>query len=164
MVYIDELADWALERWTMDDYHGLPHWQRVETNGIRLCAGYNTSDNSEEIPDLLVVRCFAYLHDAGRMSNHEDPEHGLRSAEIAATIRDTILRDLSGEQFEKLVIACREHTRTQRTGDITIDTCFDADRLDLPRAGIIPDPKKMATVAGAEIARKEFWNNENEII
>ena len=35
---------------------------------------------------------------------------------------------------------------------ITIDVCFDSDRLDLPRAGITPDPAQMATKEGAEMA------------
>ena len=34
-----------------------------------------------------------------------------------------------------------------------IDACFDSDRLDLTRVGIIPDPDKMATKEGAEKAR-----------
>ena len=34
-----------------------------------------------------------------------------------------------------------------------MNTCFDADRLDLPRVGITPDPDKMATKEGAEKAR-----------
>ena len=35
---------------------------------------------------------------------------------------------------------------------ITIDAYFDSDRLDLPRAGIIPDPAQMATKEGAVLA------------
>lgn len=34
----------------------------------------------------------------------------------------------------------------------TIDACFDADRLDLGRVGITPDPEKMATERGKELA------------
>ena len=35
----------------------------------------------------------------------------------------------------------------------TIDACFDADRLDLWRVRIIPDPARLATEKGKEIAR-----------
>ena len=35
-----------------------------------------------------------------------------------------------------------------KTGNITIDTCFDADRLDLERVDIIPDPNRMGTSKG----------------
>ena len=34
----------------------------------------------------------------------------------------------------------------------TMYACFDADRLDLGRVGITPDPKKMATAKGKELA------------
>lgn len=36
-----------------------------------------------------------------------------------------------------------------RTGNPTIDACFDADRIDLMRVGIIPNPKRMTTMRGA---------------
>jgi uncharacterized protein len=49
--------------------------------------------------------------------------------------------------------ACRLHTSAHRTGNPTIDACFDADRLDLGRVGITPDPNKMATEKGKEMAR-----------
>ena len=35
----------------------------------------------------------------------------------------------------------------------TIDACFDADRLDLGRVGITPDPNRMATEKGKEMAK-----------
>ena len=44
--------------------------------------------------------------------------------------------------------------RSMPSGDITIDTCFDADRLDLVRCGIQPDPRGMATERGKELARQ----------
>ena len=49
--------------------------------------------------------------------------------------------------------ASRLHSKVDRTGNPTIDACFDADRLDLWNVGIIPDPQKMATERGKEIAR-----------
>jgi len=56
--------------------------------------------------------------------------------------------------------ACELHTTTLRTGNSTIDTCFDADRLDLERVGIIPYPNKMATVKGVYYAKNlgEFYD------
>ncbi|MBR1788152.1 MAG: hypothetical protein IJ762_03025 [Bacteroidaceae bacterium] len=39
-----------------------------------------------------------------------------------------------------------------RTGNITVDICFDADRLDLTRVGITPNPRRMATSLGARLA------------
>ena len=34
--------------------------------------------------------------------------------------------------------ACRLHTNGQREADVTIQTCWDADRLDLLRVGTHP--------------------------
>jgi uncharacterized protein len=34
--------------------------------------------------------------------------------------------------------------------DITIQTCWDADRLDLGRVGIVPDPARLCTVAARD--------------
>ena len=63
------------------------------------------------------------------------------------------LKELSDEDFHLLCEACRLHITIHKTGDPTIDACFDADRLDLWRVGIIPDPKRMATDIGAQLAR-----------
>lgn len=49
--------------------------------------------------------------------------------------------------------ACRLHTSALRTGNPTIDACFDADRLDLGRVGVTPDPDRMATEKGKELAK-----------
>ena len=37
------------------------------------------------------------------------------------------------------------------TGDITVNICFDSDRMDLLRVGILPVPERMATKRGAEL-------------
>ena len=42
-----------------------------------------------------------------------------------------------------------KHTTEHRTGIPTIDVCFDADRLDLGRVSLVPDPKFMATKQGS---------------
>ena len=35
------------------------------------------------------------------------------------------------------------HTVVSRTGDITVNICFDSDRMDLLRVGILPVPERM---------------------
>ena len=42
-------------------------------------------------------------------------------------------------------------------GNATIDVCFDADRLDLGRVGILPEPEKMATKQGAYFAKHAIF-------
>lgn len=56
------------------------------------------------------------------------------------------------------------HTVEHRTGDPTIDACFDADRLDLWRVGIKPDPSLMATEIGADLARTLTCDKMFELI
>lgn len=60
------------------------------------------------------------------------------------------MKELSDEQIAKLKRACELHTIQHRTGDMTIDICFDSDRLDLYRVGILPIPERMATKQGAD--------------
>ena len=153
MFMIDRIKKYAQLDWKLDECHGMSHWERVERNGLLLA--------TDEV-NKTVVRLFAYLHDKWRIDNGEDMQHGLRAAANLSKLRDTLLSELSDEEFDLLRKACELHTVCHRTGNITIDTCFDADRLDLPRVNITPDPKKMATERGAHYAadmskyRKDF--------
>ena len=90
-----EVRDFALNGWVLGETHGLPHWQRVERNGILL-----SSENGRirEDINIKVVRFFAYLHDKCRLDNWTDLEHGVRSADMLSSIRDTILKDFTDEE------------------------------------------------------------------
>ena len=125
--------------------HGIDHWQRVAENGILL---------QDEGVNPKVVELFAYLHDCCREDDGSDPEHGPRAAKLIRTIRHTLLEDLTDEEFDELQKACRWHTSHDRTNNPTINACFDADRLDLGRVGVIPDPHYMASPKGKELAAK----------
>ena len=103
---------------------------------------------------------FVYLHDKCRLDNWTDIEHGVRAADMLSTIRNTILRDFTDEEVSLLERACRYHTTEHRTGNPTIDVCFDADRLDLGRVGIVPNPKRMATEQGAYYAANIYLIDE----
>ena len=65
-------------------------------------------------------------------------------------------------RFASLKKACELQTTTWRTEDETVNACFDADRLDLGRVGITPDPEKMATVQGRILAEKMMESNPKE--
>lgn len=149
-VDVEAVKDFVASRWTLDSLHGLPHWKRVARNGQRLLTPECNA---------LVVELFAYLHDSCRTSNGYDEEHGPRAAMWIETLRNSLLRGLTDEEFGLLQEAVRLHTVCHRTGNPTIDACFDADRLDLTRVGIVPDPAKMATDKGAELARKARLHN-----
>ena len=141
---IEKIREFAHSRWTLGPLHGISHWDRVFENGQKLMT-------AEANP--LVVGLFAYLHDSCRMNDMLDLEHGPRAAAFIDEIRRTQLAEVPDEEIELLKEACRLHTVAAKTGNSTVDTCFDADRLDLWRVGITPDPERLATEKGKEIAR-----------
>ena len=161
----ERLRLFSMSRWSEDmgRTHGVEHWDRVAKFGSMLY---------QEGADMDVILAFAYLHDAERMHNGRDINHGQRASGLIDAIRHTQLEALSDEQIAKLKRACELHTIQHRTGDLTIDICFDADRMDLPRVGIIPSPKRMATKKGAELVanphyiewHRRFLNNECDSI
>jgi len=134
-----------------DSLHGIHHWERVANLGS--CLNVPGADND-------VVLCFAYLHDVERQDDGYDEEHGPRAAALINEIRNSSLGFLDDNQIVLLREACALHTVCHRTGNPTIDACFDSDRLDLERVGVVPEPDKMATAEGAERARerKLFYN------
>ena len=118
--------------------HGVAHWARVLENGLRLAQV--TGANVE------IVQLFAVLHDSRRVNEGTDDGHGRRGADFAAQLRGDFF-DLPDEDFQLLHNACVHHTDGLTDGDITIQTCWDADRLDLGRVGVCPEPKRLCTAA-----------------
>jgi uncharacterized protein len=57
------------------------------------------------------------------------------------------LIDLEDEEFALLFEACARHTDGRLAGDVTVQTCWDSDRLDLMRVGIRTDPLRLCTAA-----------------
>jgi len=121
--------------------HGITHWARVLENGLRLasCTG----------AQIQVVALFAVFHDSKRANESKDPGHGRRGAEFARMLKGKAF-NLSEDDFALLETACAYHTDSLTTGDITVQTCWDSDRLDLGRAGITPDPKYLCTDAAKQ--------------
>lgn len=121
-----------------DGVHGYAHWLRVRQNGLRLAelTGANPT----------VVELFAFLHDICRQNDGVDPGHGQRAADFAESL--PYVRDLlSPQEINLLWEACAGHTRGQTQADLTVQVCWDADRLDLGRIGIRPDPRYLCTEA-----------------
>ncbi len=115
--------------------HGIMHWHRVYINGIKLSAqeGVNTR----------VVQLFSVFHDACRENEHRDRNHGKRGAKLAMRLRKYC--PLDDNEFALLTIACEQHTGAWDHENITVQACFDTDRLDLGRVGIFPDAKRLCT-------------------
>ena len=141
---IEDIRAYVHSMWKLGELHGIAHWDRVYENGRKLL---------DSDVNALVVGLFAYLHDSCRMNDGKDINHGKRAAEWIEELKETYLKNVSEEDIELLKEACRLHTIAHKTGNPTIDACFDADRLDLWRVDIIPDPRKLATKKGKEIAR-----------
>lgn len=131
---LQAVLDEYVLRWDGD--HGVAHWARVLENGRFLA--------QQTGADVDVVSLFAILHDSKRIDDCGDPEHGPRAAEFARKIRGDLI-DLSEPMFRNLCRACEDHTFELTHPDITIQTCWDADRLDLGRIGVTPHPSRLCT-------------------
>jgi len=115
--------EYLAEQFSLDHNgaHGYHHWLRVLYNGRLLC-----SRNSANIK---VVELFSLLHDSKRSSIKSDPEHGERAAIFAETMRGTWFT-VTDKELQLLQDACILHSEGLRDKDVTIQTCWDADRLD----------------------------------
>jgi uncharacterized protein len=123
--------------------HGPGHWRRVERNGLLLSGETGAKPH--------IVRLFALFHDSRRINDGWDPGHGARGAEFAASLNGKLFQ-LADDEFKLLQYACVWHTDGVSHENVTVATCWDADRLDLGRVGIIPDPKRMCTDFGRRVA------------
>lgn len=148
--HIHEIKKIAMETFVMDNesIHGVNHWDEVYQNGMMLALQPGV--------DKLVVGLFAYLHDCKREDDHQDPEHGDRAADFVVWLRNSgKLEFLKHEQYHKLWLACMQHHKgVVETEDITIGACFDADRIELIRCGMVPKVELMNTEMGIRIAQK----------
>ncbi len=111
-------------------------------NGLRLSESTGA--------DVEIVRLFAIFHDSRRWDEFDDPGHGERGAELALSLRGTFVH-LDDARFALLYRACKEHTEPTWTHDETLLTCWDADRLELPRVGILVDPDRLGTPAAVAL-------------
>ena len=118
--------------------HGVPHWCRVWFHGRRLAHELDVNPH--------VLAWFAFLHDSQRHNDRWDPDHGRRAADYAVRLRrERVIVELAPDEFEFLCEAMRLHSDGHVTGEMAILACWDADRLDLPRVGIRPDPDRLCT-------------------
>jgi uncharacterized protein len=125
----------------LEGIHGAAHWLRVRENGLRLAELTGA--------DPTVVELFALFHDSKRLNDHGDPGHGRRAAEFLRTLREP-LAFVGEADFERLLFACTHHTAGWTEADLTVQACWDADRLDLGRVGIRLDPQRLCTPAARE--------------
>jgi len=131
----------AMNRFQLDrdGIHGVAHWGRVRANGLRLAplTGANVR----------VVELFALIHDSCRIDDGPDAEHGLRAAGFAEDLAQRGILRIGKTDLELLTTACQWHSHGAVLDNATINTCWDADRLDLGRIGIRTDPDRLCTDA-----------------
>ncbi len=116
--------------------HGIVHWNRVYQNGVKLA--------SQEGVNKKVVKLFSVFHDSQRLNEGKDPNHGNRGAELAVKLREYL--PLNDDELDLLTIACELHTKTLDHENITVQACFDSDRLDLGRVGHYPNADRLCTL------------------
>ena len=134
--------------------HGYEHWLRVRANGLRLA--------EETGADVRVVAYFAMLHDIMRKNDGWDPQHGPRAAALARELHGPYIA-LDNAAFEHLTYACAHHTEGMVQAHVTVQTCWDADRLDLGRVGIIPDPDRLCTPAAKNVEIRQWaWRRSQK--
>ena len=134
--------------------HGSRHWARVRLHGLTIAERTQASAR--------VVELFAFLHDARRRDEWLDPGHGIRSARLVQELGARTLR-ISTEEEELLAYACQYHSDGRMEADVTVQTCWDADRLDLGRVGIRPDPARLCTGAARQLlCSNPAWFSRND--
>lgn len=134
--------------------HGVSHWARVRINGLKLAELTGAK--------VKIVELFAFLHDSKRKNENRDKDHGLRAAEFAYQINDSFLF-LDKKDLDLLTFACTHHSAGILEGDITVQTCWDADRLDLGRIGIRPNPQYLCTKTAKRVEIIEWAYNKSRI-
>ncbi len=122
-------------------HHGVAHWARVRANGLMLAN--QTGANRH------VVELFAFFHDSCRINEHEDEGHGVCGAVLAKHLKGRFF-DATDHEMDLLCFACEHHSDGMTQGDPTVLTCWDADRLDLLRVGIVPKARYLCTEPARE--------------
>lgn len=133
--------------------HGLSHWARVLDNGFKLA--------EIEGGDTTIISLFAIFHDACRHNQSWDRGHGARAAKLAEKIL-TNHPLVNSQQLQLLLKACRDHTNGKTRADISVQICWDADRMDLFRVGIKPHPKKLCTTTAKDPLVLDWANQRAE--
>ena len=120
--------------------HGPSHWMRVRKNGLMLAEKTGANTN--------VIELFALFHDSCRVTDDRDNEHGYRGGELAQRFFNAGALACDEAELAVLKEACRGHTGGVSPQNPTIATCWDADRLDLPRVFVSVNPLLMCTEFG----------------
>ena len=128
--------------------HGFKHWRTVEKNGLYL-AQFNNGDPQ-------IISYFAYFHDCMRINEYIDDGHGIRGGRYALKNKD--LLNLNDDQLDTLYRACAGHTVGKNPSCDTIGCCWDADRLDIRRVGIVPEEQFFYTYEARDMVSNQDYS------
>jgi uncharacterized protein len=149
IIHKHELFKYLREHFALDwnGIHGAGHWARVWRNGRAIARAEGARED--------VVWLFSFLHDHQRVHDGEDTSHGWNAVVNAAENLRGRFFEIDEQGWMLLVDAMNLHSDgfNEPGFDITIRTCWDADRLDLGRVGITPNPKYLCT----ETAKDPFF-------
>lgn len=95
--------------------------------------------------DPLVPMLFGLFHDAMRVNDFFDPEHGPRAAALVLELAGEGALSLAPSSIAQLAEACRVHTRAAPTDALPLGICLDADRVNLWRVYQKPRKRYLST-------------------
>lgn len=149
MIYQPKLTSFLRQHFALDwdGIHGARHWARVLRLGRYLAAEHGA--------DQEVVTLFALLHDSCREDEDGDPDHGPRAARLVREMNGILYRVSDGQE-DLLAMACEGHSRGGLNADITVQVCWDADRLELGRLAIRPDPLRLGTETAKSLCAHDW--------
>lgn len=118
-------------------WHGISHWSRVWRNAQELC---EVMELSTTVPAL-----FSFLHDSQRFDEGSDIDHGPRAVKWLEGLFVQRKLNIKAADFHVLCVAIAGHSNGETEADPIVQICWDSDRLDLGRVGIMPDPRYLCT-------------------
>lgn len=149
MINKSALATYLRQHFRLDWHgvHGAPHWARVRRYGLYIAQG--TAADRE------VITLFALLHDSCREDEHSDHYHGGRAAHLAEYLNGRCYQ-ISSTQEQQLVHAIERHSGGHMSDDLTVQSCWDADRLDLGRLGILTSPGRLGSERAKQLCHSPW--------
>ncbi len=139
--------------------HGVAHWSRVHRYGLLLAESLRLTETQK-----LAIVLFAWTHDMARINDGGGNQHSIDGAEYVRHITDTLFSDFPDPVLHVVQNAIRYHSDGMNAEEALyelpilqesewsreqllniIGCCWDADRLDLLRLGMMPLDHKMST-------------------
>lgn len=156
---LDRLVDAVESRSTHlgSQIHGVDHWRAVGATAASLAdvVDMTAPDDPAARPDRELLLLFALLHDAKRVDDGRDMEHGPRAALVLDELREAGLVHLDDTRAAVVREAIRDHTNGGLSDDPTIAVCWDADRLLIHRVGFTPKARFCSTAEARRRAEAE---------